>query len=51
MFRTILESHLIQFGEEGFLVYVQVLAESIQRGIVIPEFHIDEAEKHHRVVR
>jgi hypothetical protein len=47
-FGAILKPNTLQGTDDGFLVHVHILAKSIKRRILVTQFRVDEAVKHHR---
>ena len=39
-----------EFFFKRFPVDIHIVAKGVERGIVVAQFHIDDAEKHHRVL-
>ena len=48
---TILESCTLQFLDKHLFLKMHIVTQFIKRRIIITQFHIDEAEKHHRIFR
>ena len=44
--RVVLHAYATQCGGEDLLFYVHVFAQGIQRGVIVSEFHVDEAHEH-----
>ena len=51
MLRRIFHTHRTQLFLKPMAVDVQVVAQFVERAIAVAQFHVDEAHKHHRVVR
>lgn len=51
MFGAIFKSDGLQQSYNHFLTDIHIIAKFVQRRITITQFHVDEAEKHHRVFR
>lgn len=47
---VVLKTCLGKAVDEVVLVEVLVIAQSVQRGVFVAKFRIDDTEKHHRVV-
>ena len=50
IFRTIFETYRAQFLKKLGFIYAHVFAQFVQGRVEIPEFHVDEAHQHHRIV-
>ena len=43
------KARLGQLGFETVFVDVEVVAQGVERGVGVAQFHVDDAEQHHRV--
>lgn len=48
--RIVLKAGRRELLHQVAFIDIHIFTQSIQRGVVVAEFHIDDAEQHHRVV-
>ena len=50
MFGRVLEADGGELVDDVVALYVLLLAQLVERGVAVAQFHVDDAEKHHGVV-
>ena len=48
---VVLEARCGKLADDGFLVYIHIITKTVERCVTVSQFHVDDAEQHHRIIR
>ena len=48
---VVLEARRGKLADDGFLVYIHIITKTVERCVTVSQFHVDDAEQHHRIIR